>query len=221
MCLLHAYKNPVHELSVRDAISERYPNVRVTLSSEVWPEWREFERTYNTTLNAALKPVIEEYLHGLVVAVHETAAEASVQIMHADGGRAQSTRHYATTRSHFAVGDCCGSALRRRQSKERRLSLRRQSRHGRDEHRHRPVRRWPAPTQQRALRRVGGHARVCRHRRGVDWRRRRLDRVVRRGRRAACWADERGGRSGPRLLRSRRDAPHSDRRLPPARLPRS
>jgi N-methylhydantoinase A len=86
VCLLHSYRNPVHEHAVRDAILARHPQARVTLSSDVWPEWREFERTYNTALNAALKPVVEDYLDGLVAAVREAAGHERVYLMHADGG---------------------------------------------------------------------------------------------------------------------------------------
>jgi N-methylhydantoinase A len=86
VCLIHAYRNPVHERRIRDAVLEERPETRVTLSSDVWPEWREFERTYNTALNAALKPVIAGYLDGLVAAVREAAGHDDVYLMHADGG---------------------------------------------------------------------------------------------------------------------------------------
>jgi N-methylhydantoinase A len=86
VCLIHAYRNPEHERRIRDAILERRPHTRVTLSSDVWPEWREFERTYNTALNAALKPVVADYLDGLVEAVREAAGHDNVYLMHADGG---------------------------------------------------------------------------------------------------------------------------------------
>lgn len=86
VCLIHAYRNPVHERRIRDAVLAKRPRTRLTLSSEVWPEWREFERTYNTALNAALKPVIAAYLDGLVAAVREAAGHDDVYLMHADGG---------------------------------------------------------------------------------------------------------------------------------------
>lgn len=89
VCLIHAYRNPVHERAIRDALVAGRPETRITLSSEVWPEWREFERTYNTALNAVLKPVIADYLQGLVVAVKEAAGHENVYLMHADGGRLQ------------------------------------------------------------------------------------------------------------------------------------
>jgi N-methylhydantoinase A len=86
ICLIHAYRNPAHEQAVAKAIAEHNPALRVTASSAVWPEWREFERTYNTVLNAALKPVIGDYLTGLVDAVREVAGHEDVYLMHADGG---------------------------------------------------------------------------------------------------------------------------------------
>ena len=84
--LLHSYRNPVHERALRLAIKEARPDARVTLSSEVWPEWREFERTYNTALNACLKPIVMDYVSGLVAAVKEIAGHEEIYLMHADGG---------------------------------------------------------------------------------------------------------------------------------------
>ena len=86
VCLLHAYRNSTHERLVRDAILGHRPGARVTLSTDVWPEWREFERTYNTALNAALKPIVADYLDGLVKAVKKTTGQEDVYLMHADGG---------------------------------------------------------------------------------------------------------------------------------------
>ena len=86
VCLLHAYRNPAHELAIAEAISTSRPETDVTLSSEVWPEWREFERTYNTALNAALKPIVKDYVAGLLAAFKEAAGHQEVYLMHADGG---------------------------------------------------------------------------------------------------------------------------------------
>ena len=62
ICLLHSYANPSHEQQLRDAISKRRPDLYISLSSEVSPEAREFERLCTTVANAYLQPLIVEYL---------------------------------------------------------------------------------------------------------------------------------------------------------------
>ena len=115
VCLIHAYRNPIHEREVRDAIAAKRPQARITLSSDVWPEWREFERTYNTALNAALKPVIEDYLAGLLEAVKEIAGHQEVYLMHADGGILQPSeiaqRPVLTMLSGTAAGALLGAQI--------------------------------------------------------------------------------------------------------------
>src|SRR5215831_18270453 len=62
VCLIHAYANPAHEHAVAASIRERLPDVYITLSSEVLPEIREFERTSTTVANAYVMPVLDKYL---------------------------------------------------------------------------------------------------------------------------------------------------------------
>ncbi|MDO9219059.1 MAG: hydantoinase/oxoprolinase family protein, partial [Lacisediminimonas sp.] len=65
VCLLHAYRNPVHELRLRELIEEMSPDTPVTLSSDVLPEIKEYERTTTTTINAYAKPITSRYLRRL------------------------------------------------------------------------------------------------------------------------------------------------------------
>ncbi len=62
ICLLHAYANPAHEQQLRTAILKRRPDLYISLSSEVSPEAREFERLCTTVANAYLQPLMVEYL---------------------------------------------------------------------------------------------------------------------------------------------------------------
>ena len=62
VCLLHSYKNPTHEQQLGDAIRDAYPNLQVSISSDVVAEFREYERASTTTIDAFVKPVIESYL---------------------------------------------------------------------------------------------------------------------------------------------------------------
>ena len=72
VCLLHADLNPAHEQAVAATLEER--GIDVSCSSDVSPEFREYERTVTTVVNAYLRPVCRPYLNGL----HELADEALV-----------------------------------------------------------------------------------------------------------------------------------------------
>ena len=86
VCLLHAYANSAHELAIRDLIDKRLPGVSVTLSSELLPQIREYERTINTVLNAYLQPAISHHLSGLEQALRELGVPTPLYMMHGAGG---------------------------------------------------------------------------------------------------------------------------------------
>ena len=65
VCLLHAYANPEHERAVADIAAESHPGMAVSLSSEVMPEIKEFERTSTTAVNAYVKPLMARYVKRL------------------------------------------------------------------------------------------------------------------------------------------------------------
>ncbi len=62
VCLLHAYRNPAHEQAVAAALRRRWPSLPLSLSSEVMPEFREYERMMTTATNAVLTPLVGRYL---------------------------------------------------------------------------------------------------------------------------------------------------------------
>ena len=62
VCLLHAYINPEHEREVRRILLEEHPEAFVSLSSEVNPQFREYERTSTTAINAAMMPAMITHL---------------------------------------------------------------------------------------------------------------------------------------------------------------
>ena len=83
---LHAYANPVHEQRMQAILAEEYPGAFVSLSSEVLPQFREFERTMATALNAAVMPPVSRYVGVLRSALDAEGVKAPLLIMKSDGG---------------------------------------------------------------------------------------------------------------------------------------
>lgn len=65
ICLLHSYVNPVHEQTLKRLIEEEAPGMYVSLSSEISPKYKEYERTSTTVTNAYLMKGVARYLHYL------------------------------------------------------------------------------------------------------------------------------------------------------------
>jgi N-methylhydantoinase A len=83
---LHAYVNPAHEQRVRQIIEAEYPEALVSLSSEVLPQFREFERSMATALNAAVMPHVNRYLSLLQGKLVAQDIQAPLLIMKSNGG---------------------------------------------------------------------------------------------------------------------------------------
>src|SRR5499427_8406500 len=83
---LHAYANPAHEQRMQAILAEGCPGVLVSLSSEVLPQFREFERSMATALNAAVMPPVSRYVGVLREALDAEGVEAPLLIMKSDGG---------------------------------------------------------------------------------------------------------------------------------------
>ncbi len=65
MCLLHAYANPAHERRIGEILRAANPDLFVTLSHEIVREYREYERTSTTAINAFVGPRVQGYLRRL------------------------------------------------------------------------------------------------------------------------------------------------------------
>src|SRR5262249_2244098 len=65
ICFLHAYANPAHERRAREALKRALPGASFSISSEVAPEIREYERFSTTAANAYVQPIAERYLGDL------------------------------------------------------------------------------------------------------------------------------------------------------------
>ena len=86
ICLLHSYANPAHEQQIAGLIRRRFPNIYIALSSEVWPEYQEYERASTTVLSAYIGPTLATYVHGLERALVELGVTCPLQIMQSSGG---------------------------------------------------------------------------------------------------------------------------------------
>ncbi len=84
--LIHAYANPTHEQRVREIIMTQCPDVVVSISSEVCPEVREYERTSTVTANAYVQPLMAGYLTRLGKELSGRGFECPVYLMTSGGG---------------------------------------------------------------------------------------------------------------------------------------
>ena len=84
ICLLHAYANPAHEHALRLALEPHFRHLSV--SSEINAEFREYERTCTTVLNAAVMPLAARYLDDLVARLDAGHAGRSLHLLHSAGG---------------------------------------------------------------------------------------------------------------------------------------
>jgi len=86
VCLLHAYQNPAHEKRLAALAAEEAPGLVVTLSHEVSPTFREYERTSTTVVNAYVMTAVRDYLRGLGRALGERGYEGRLFVMQSSGG---------------------------------------------------------------------------------------------------------------------------------------
>jgi len=84
--LLHAYVDSKHERLIRDVIEARLPEIMVSLSSEVSPQMREYERFNTTIANAYIKPLMKSYLDRLADRLKDEDVDCTIFLMHSGGG---------------------------------------------------------------------------------------------------------------------------------------
>lgn len=84
--LLNSYRNPMHEAALGKAVRARFPELPVTLSVEVLPQFREYERASTTVMSGYLKPVIQRYMDTLQKGLVARAFDGDLHIMQSNGG---------------------------------------------------------------------------------------------------------------------------------------
>jgi N-methylhydantoinase A/oxoprolinase/acetone carboxylase beta subunit len=88
---LFAFVNPAHEIAARDVINRVCPDMPVSLSSEVDPAFREYERTVVTSFDAYVKPIVARYIENLETGLAKGGVHARLRIMQSRGGVMAST----------------------------------------------------------------------------------------------------------------------------------
>lgn len=86
VCLLFSFLDPTHEQRIRDLIGARWPALPVSLSSDVDPAFREYERTCATAFDAYLKPVVADYLANMERSLATAGTRVPLQVMQSRGG---------------------------------------------------------------------------------------------------------------------------------------
>ena len=86
ICLLHSYANADHERRVAEIVRRAMPGVYIALSSEVWPEFREYDRASTTVMSAYVGPVMARYVERLEREIKDLGIRGSFQIMQSNGG---------------------------------------------------------------------------------------------------------------------------------------
>jgi N-methylhydantoinase A len=86
VCLINSFENPAHEMLVRDTIVQLAPDISVSISYEVLPQIREYERTSTTVTNAYVKPLTGNYLTRLSHRLHSLGSRGKLFIMLSSGG---------------------------------------------------------------------------------------------------------------------------------------
>ncbi len=86
ICLLHAYANPAHEERLRDLLTTELPDLTISISSQVSPEAREFDRLCTTIANAYIQPLMGRYLLDFAQAFEDEGLRCPILMMTAGGG---------------------------------------------------------------------------------------------------------------------------------------
>jgi N-methylhydantoinase A len=86
VALLNSYLNPSHERRVREIIEEEAPDLPVSISAEIVPEYGEYERTLTTVINDYARPTVIDYLDDLDDSLAAIGSEATMNVVRSDGG---------------------------------------------------------------------------------------------------------------------------------------
>ena len=86
VCFLNSYANPAHERMCGEILKKYFPKERISLSVDVLPQIREYDRTSTTVINAYVRPLVESYLANLSTELGEAGIQSPVLVMQSHGG---------------------------------------------------------------------------------------------------------------------------------------
>src|SRR5262252_7683144 len=86
VCLLNSFANPAHELMIKDIVTRKAPGLTLSISCEVLPEIKEYERTSTTVLNAYVMPIVANYLRVMRGNLDAAGIAAPLLLMQSNGG---------------------------------------------------------------------------------------------------------------------------------------
>ncbi len=84
--LMHSYANPEHERRLAAIVAERHPDIPVSLSSDILPEFREYDRAITTVMNDYVRPIMKRYLSRIEDRLRDEGVTARLHIVRSDGG---------------------------------------------------------------------------------------------------------------------------------------
>jgi N-methylhydantoinase A len=84
--LINAFANPAHERAIKRIIHELYPDFPVTISTDVLPEFREYERTLTACMNSYVRPKVQGYVKNLADALKGYGVAGEINILRSDAG---------------------------------------------------------------------------------------------------------------------------------------
>ena len=108
VCFIHAYREPRHERQVMERFRLRAPHLAVSLSSEIAPEFREYERTSTVSIAAYVKPRVARYLGRLEDELRRRGFHGALQIMQSNGGVVPAARAAENPAKMFLSGPAAG-----------------------------------------------------------------------------------------------------------------
>ncbi|HEY5896722.1 MAG TPA: hydantoinase/oxoprolinase family protein, partial [Burkholderiales bacterium] len=124
ICFLFSFLNPAHERRAAEILAASFPGLPISLSSEVSPEYREYERANTTVMNAYLGPVMRNYLERLSERIRAELGAARLSIIQANGGSTSvdhARRLAVTTVNSGPAGGVVAAAFYGRRNKRARL----------------------------------------------------------------------------------------------------
>ncbi|WP_349295505.1 hydantoinase/oxoprolinase family protein (plasmid) [Thioclava sp. 'Guangxiensis'] len=86
ICFLHSYRNPAHERRAAELVRAELPDAYLSISSDVLPEFREFERFSTTVINAYVGPRMDRYLERFISRLEDVGFETGPRTIHSNGG---------------------------------------------------------------------------------------------------------------------------------------